>query len=574
MRWATVTPVLLLLVLAPAVPGWAQDEQTRPAMTTFWGDTGLWFVPTGEVLPSGSLSLSAQRTEFDFRQGNTNVSTWPVTAAFGAGPLEIFGALRVVTRIDRDTDPLLFAGPNNEAGGLVNEYPTVSESWTGNKLGDLYVGGKLNLLSQQRQQSMALAVRGTLKFPTGDKDVGAGTGEYDGFVDVIGSREFRGIELAGFGGVALRGDPAPLSLSDGIRWGAGAGFPTRRTLRATAEVYGEWMFDHAVTAPEGFVVGTDGSLSPATSRLKDSINTAVGLTWQHPRGVLLGAALNYRFALEQSDPASGTPPSTGGDAIGMEFRIGFHRGVRTFVPPPPAVALAPPPPAPEPEPTPAPPPAPAPAPAPVPNRPPLVRAVCDPCTLEPGQTAKLRAERSDPDGDPLTLQWTTSGGTIADTRAGETTWRAETNAGLITFNVSVDDGRGGVATDRVTIEVTAGEGLEFEDVHFDFDSFSLRADVLPMLEPTIAALKERPAMRLAIEGHTCSIGTAEYNLALGERRAIAVRDYLVKRGIEATRLTTVSYGEERPAFDNSQESTRRLNRRAALIVRVADSDQQ
>jgi outer membrane protein OmpA-like peptidoglycan-associated protein len=572
MKWATVTPVLLSLVLAPAVPVWAQDQQTRPAMTTFWGDTGLWFVPTGEVLPTGGLSLSAQRTEFDFRQGNTNVSDWPVTAAFGAGPLEIFGSLRVVTRIDRDTEPLLFAGPNNEAGGLVNEYPTVSESWTGNTLGDLYVGGKLNLLSQQRQQPMALAVRGTLKVPTGDKDVGAGTGEYDGFVDLIGSREFRGIELAGFGGVALRGDPAPLSLSDGIRWGGGAAFPARRSLRATAELYGEYMFDDAVTGPEGFLVGADGSLSPATSRLKDSINTAVGLTWQHPGGMLLGAALNYRFALEQSDPSSGTPPSTGGDAIGMEFRIGFHGGVRTFVPPPPAVALAPPPP-PAAEPAPPPAPAPAPPPAPVANRPPVVRAVCNPCIVEPGQSAALRAERSDPDGDALTLRWTATGGTMADTRAGETTWRAETNAGLIIFNVSVEDGRGGVASDTVTIEVRAGEGLELEDVHFDFDSYTLRAEVLPMFEPMITALKERPGVRLAIEGHTCSIGTAEYNLALGERRAIAVRDYLVKRGIEATRLMTVSYGEERPAYDNAQESTRRLNRRAALIVRVADSDQ-
>jgi outer membrane protein OmpA-like peptidoglycan-associated protein len=75
-------------------------------------------------------------------------------------------------------------------------------------------------------------------------------------------------------------------------------------------------------------------------------------------------------------------------------------------------------------------------------------------------------------------------------------------------------------------------------------------------------------LRLEIEGHTCNIGTAEYNLALGERRAHAVRDYLTSRNIDPNRLRTVTYGEERPKFDNNREETRRLNRRAALVVRL------
>jgi len=73
---------------------------------------------------------------------------------------------------------------------------------------------------------------------------------------------------------------------------------------------------------------------------------------------------------------------------------------------------------------------------------------------------------------------------------------------------------------------------------------------------------------MVIEGHTCNIGTAEYNLALGDRRASSVRDYLVSRGIPASRLETRSFGEERPKYDNAREETRRLNRRAALVVRV------
>jgi peptidoglycan-associated lipoprotein len=108
----------------------------------------------------------------------------------------------------------------------------------------------------------------------------------------------------------------------------------------------------------------------------------------------------------------------------------------------------------------------------------------------------------------------------------------------------------------------------FEDVHFDFDRFSLRTEAQRVLEQAVAAMKENPTLRLTVEGHTCSIGTAEYNMALGERRSSSVRDYLVQNGVAADRLTSVSFGEERPKHDNSREETRRLNRRAALVVRL------
>jgi outer membrane protein OmpA-like peptidoglycan-associated protein len=89
-----------------------------------------------------------------------------------------------------------------------------------------------------------------------------------------------------------------------------------------------------------------------------------------------------------------------------------------------------------------------------------------------------------------------------------------------------------------------------------------------VLDEAVTAMRENNTLRVEIEGHTCNIGTAEYNLALGDRRATAVRDYLVSRGVSADRLRTVSYGEERPKYDNSREETRRLNRRAALVVNL------
>src|SRR5207237_1845588 len=122
----------------------------------------------------------------------------------------------------------------------------------------------------------------------------------------------------------------------------------------------------------------------------------------------------------------------------------------------------------------------------------------------------------------------------------------------------------------VTIQVTKPPVIEytFEDVHFDFDRYSLRPEETRALDEAVRTLQANPQLRIEIEGHTCNIGTAEYNLALGERRATSVREYLVSRGIGADRMRTVSYGEERPKYDNAREETRRLNRRAALLVRI------
>jgi peptidoglycan-associated lipoprotein len=150
-------------------------------------------------------------------------------------------------------------------------------------------------------------------------------------------------------------------------------------------------------------------------------------------------------------------------------------------------------------------------------------------------------------------------------------WTAPNTEGSVPVTVTVTcaaDNK--TASDTVNIQVTRPpvKNYTFEDVHFDFDRYTLRPEATRVLDEAVAALRENPTLRVEIEGHTCSIGTAEYNLALGDRRANAVRDYLVSRGVSAERLHTISYGEERPKYDNSREETRRLNRRAALVVNL------
>ena len=105
-------------------------------------------------------------------------------------------------------------------------------------------------------------------------------------------------------------------------------------------------------------------------------------------------------------------------------------------------------------------------------------------------------------------------------------------------------------------------------VHFTFDSSVVDDENRAIVEAHARYLAANKNIKVVLEGHCDERGTREYNLALGERRANAVRDYLTSRGIGADRLRTVSYGEERPKHDNSREETRRLNRRAAMVVRV------
>jgi hypothetical protein len=124
---------------------------TRPAAPTPQGDTtGLWFVPSGDVLPDRKWSFSLYRVNFDYDQGFTDVSDWPVTFAVGLRDrFEIFGSLTIVNRIDRDVRPIFLLGAS-DAGGMVADYPFVTEGWTGNNIGDLRVGVKVNLLSEWR----------------------------------------------------------------------------------------------------------------------------------------------------------------------------------------------------------------------------------------------------------------------------------------------------------------------------------------------------------------------------------------------------------------------------------------
>ena len=102
-------------------------------------------------------------------------------------------------------------------------------------------------------------------------------------------------------------------------------------------------------------------------------------------------------------------------------------------------------------------------------------------------------------------------------------------------------------------------------IQFAFDDYSLATHSRENLERIAGWLKSDPQVKIQIQGNTCNIGTAEYNLALGEQRAISAKTYLEKLGIDGSRLSTISYGLEKPRVPNTDEVNRSQNRRDEFV---------
>ena len=103
-------------------------------------------------------------------------------------------------------------------------------------------------------------------------------------------------------------------------------------------------------------------------------------------------------------------------------------------------------------------------------------------------------------------------------------------------------------------------------VYFDFDKYNLKPDARGTLEKQAAWMKKYASVVISIEGHCDERGTREYNLALGERRANSVKDFLVQLGISPGRVKTISYGKERPVALGSNDQAWAQNRRGVTVV--------
>ena len=162
----------------------------------------------------------------------------------------------------------------------------------------------------------------------------------------------------------------------------------------------------------------------------------------------------------------------------------------------------------------------------------------------------------------MTEEATGTSGASSSSAAASSSSEASTSSSSSTSSAS-----SAASAEETALEKARGELMSIGDtVLFAFDSSQLSSDAMATLDRQAAFLNAKPAYRVKIEGHADERGTREYNLALGERRASATRDYLVARGVDGSRIRIVSYGKERPAVVGSNEDAWAKNRRSVTVL--------
>jgi peptidoglycan-associated lipoprotein len=209
----------------------------------------------------------------------------------------------------------------------------------------------------------------------------------------------------------------------------------------------------------------------------------------------------------------------------------------------------------------------------------------------PAPTITLRATPATLDrGQNATLQWEAKNATNVQIQPALGT---VTNAGTRSVNptssvtyIATATGPGGTVSDsaRVTVRVPAAPPAatrndtrpapnvsitdlfkqNVQTIYFDYDKAEIRADQVSRLQSDAAWLKQHPGVKFTVEGNCDDRGSEEYNLALGDRRANAVKEFLVKEGVPQATITTVSYGEERPVCREDTDNCFQQNRRASF----------
>ena len=146
--------------------------------------------------------------------------------------------------------------------------------------------------------------------------------------------------------------------------------------------------------------------------------------------------------------------------------------------------------------------------------------------------------------------------------AGTVTGEQPVDSGPDIRSVDPDSAQG----EDFAVSDSSGEGGPLEDIHFEYDQAELTDQARAILERNAQWMKSHAAAKVRVEGHCDDRGTVEYNLALGERRAQSTRDYLTSLGVAADRLSSVSYGKERPLDSGTTETAYARNRRAHFAV--------
>ena len=318
-----------------------QHRRRRPARRRRRSSAtpGIWYVPTAEVLGHGKWSASGYRRGTNWIQGYTNVADFAGTFAFGIKDrAEVFGSFLVDTRIDRDIRPLFVNDPT--FGGIIDRYPQVNQDWTGDNVGDFYARREVSTCwSEYRQNPAAIAVRAHRRSCRPARRTPASApAKPDVSIDFIVSKEAaKLVEVSGYGGYEFRGSPDGFDTPSGaFRWGAGVGVPVAqpaarlRRVERPGAVEGH-RDDHRHVARRHRLQPRAGDLEhrehdarharPHASRRRTASSLGAGVSWNVPTRARSSAFTDEADVI--------------GDYYDMQFRIGYHPGVRVYVPPPP-----------------------------------------------------------------------------------------------------------------------------------------------------------------------------------------------------------------------------------------------
>lgn len=504
-----------------------REYEVHPFTPNYEGTTGLWHMPSAYTLPKGGFSIQLFRDNLDRSPKDLDASTHGLSIGFGISDrLELHGNLGIQQR--NDTDAVFQPGFPNlfPFAGITSDH---GEPTWNTGFGDVKVGLKYKLLDDYMGDGVGLALRGWGKIPTADEDEGLGTGKPSFGADLVLSKSLGGAaDIHGLIGVAKHVDPDFPKIGDEFRWALGLNVPACSWVQLQAD-----LMNHIWTGDD------DAASQGVAFERQNPLDLVVGpVIWIKP-GFFIRGALSWNLNFDDGGLDQSSKSWTG-----RHLSIGYHPGAAcraVYVPPPPP----PPPPA---------------------NRMPTVVCEIEKAEIAPGESVRVRATASDPDGDPLTYTWTTSAGRIVGTGAEVTLDTTGVAApATITVTVRVSDGRGGTAESSCSVRLGAPVAEVTTCIAGGFPRNLARLNNVDKacLDDVAARLQQDPRSRVVVVGHADS--TERMPEVIARKRAEAVRDYLVGRGIDASRITTRSAAATRPVDTGTTAAARAANRRVEVI---------